>query len=119
VELFDPTLVGLERAMSGAMLRQQVVANNLANANTPNYKRADVDFQSVLARAFDRGSSAGDVSQVAFTPATDPAVVRADGSGDDVDTEMSTLSQNALAYTAFSSVAAARVKILRTAIGVA
>ncbi|MEA2424738.1 MAG: hypothetical protein QOH13_1148, partial [Thermoleophilaceae bacterium] len=33
--LIDNTQLGLERAISGASLRQSVLANNLANAETP------------------------------------------------------------------------------------
>ena len=51
LELFDTTLVGLERAMSGSALRQQVIANNIANANTPNFK--------ALRRRLPRGAGTG------------------------------------------------------------
>jgi len=117
VELFDPTLVGLERAMSGAMMRQQVLADNLANANTPGFKRSDGDFQSALQRAFAANASPSQVAQTAFTVETDPATVRADGSGVDVDTEMAALSETALTYNALTSIASARIRILKTAMG--
>src|SRR4051794_37870740 len=48
MELFDTTQIGLERALSGASLRQQAIAQNIANVNTPGYRRQDVDFQSAL-----------------------------------------------------------------------
>jgi flagellar basal-body rod protein FlgB len=119
VELFDPTLVGLERAMSGAMLRQQVLSNNLANANTPGFQRSDVDFQSALAQAFGAGASSSRIAATPFTTETETGTVRADGSSVDVDTEMAALSENSLAYNALTSVAAARMRILKTAMGAA
>jgi flagellar basal-body rod protein FlgB len=120
VDLFDPTIVGLQKAMSGSMLRQQLLSDNLANANTPGFKRSDVDFESALAQAFGGGaggSSASSLSQLQFTPQQDTtSTVRADGSNVDVDTEMSDLAQNSLAYNAFTSVLTARLKIISTAI---
>ena len=38
--------------------RQQVLANNIANADTPNFKARDFDFASELSRAMDSGRPA-------------------------------------------------------------
>ena len=54
--LFDITHVALERALSGASLRQQTLTENLANANTPGYQRKDVDFHGTLQRAMVGGT---------------------------------------------------------------
>ncbi|MBR1715938.1 MAG: flagellar basal body rod protein FlgB [Treponema sp.] len=43
----------LQRAMSVNSLRYQVSANNIANAEVPNYKRQEVNFESELKKAFD------------------------------------------------------------------
>lgn len=40
----------LDKAADASSLREQAIANNLANIDTPNYKRQDVDFESVLIR---------------------------------------------------------------------
>lgn len=40
----------LDKAADASSLRGQAIANNLANVDTPNYKRQDVDFESVLIR---------------------------------------------------------------------
>jgi len=48
---FNRTLDLLHRSMSTATLRQAVIANNLANADVPNFKRTDVNFESQLRRA--------------------------------------------------------------------
>jgi flagellar basal-body rod protein FlgB len=118
VDLFDTTLVGLQRAMAGASLRGQVLANNIANANTPGFHRSDVDFHSVLASALGQGATPASVRRAGFSVATDSGgVMREDGSNVDIDREMSQLSQNTLEYQALVSVASARVGILKTAIG--
>jgi flagellar basal-body rod protein FlgB len=118
MELFDTTQIGLERALSGASLRQQAIAQNIANVNTPGYRRQDVDFESALQAAWDQGS--GSVEQVAPTVQTDMAsVMRADGSSVDIDTEAAEQAKNGLQYEAVSSVMKARTAILKSAIGVA
>ncbi len=41
----------LDKAADASWLRNQAIANNIANATTPNYKRQDVAFESELQRA--------------------------------------------------------------------
>ena len=50
---FGKTLDILHRTMDASMLRHQVSANNIANADTPNFKRTTVNFESELKRALD------------------------------------------------------------------
>lgn len=46
---FDSALGIHERALSFRADRAEVLANNIANADTPNYKARDLDFATVLA----------------------------------------------------------------------
>ncbi len=50
---FGKTLDILHRTLDVSVLRQSVIANNLANADTPNFKRSTVNFESELKRALD------------------------------------------------------------------
>ena len=50
---FGKTIDLLHRGMSTASLRHSVIANNLSNADVPNFKRTDVNFESELKRALD------------------------------------------------------------------
>lgn len=54
---FGRNLEFLSREMNVATLRRNVIANNIANANTPNFKRSDVNFESQLKRALDSEKS--------------------------------------------------------------
>ena len=47
----DRVMGELSRALSASSLRQKVIAHNLANLNTPGYKRYCVDFEKQLSRA--------------------------------------------------------------------
>ena len=115
--LFDNTQLALQRAISGAAMRQEVLANNLANAETPGFRRSDVDFHSALASAMKTGDAEA-IESTSFTTQTDPTVMRADGNGVDIDVEAATMAKNGLEYDALISVAKARVMIFKNAMGV-
>ncbi len=53
----QPNIVNyLEAGLRAASLRQKVLANNLANATTPGYRRHDVKFKEQLAKAIESGN---------------------------------------------------------------
>jgi len=43
----------IHRTMDVSMLRRSVISDNLANSDTPNFKRSNVNFEAQLKRAFD------------------------------------------------------------------
>lgn len=51
------TINVLDRAADAASLRNTAISNNIANVDTPGYKRQDVDFESVLQREYKNYSS--------------------------------------------------------------
>lgn len=46
---FESALNGHDKALGFRAQRAEVLANNMANADTPNFKARDLDFASVLA----------------------------------------------------------------------
>jgi flagellar basal-body rod protein FlgB len=116
VPLYDNTQLGLERAISGASMRQEVLANNLANAETPGFQRSDVDFHSTLAQAMKSGSPS-QIESVGFSAQQDAQTLRADGNGVDIDVESANMAKNGLEYEALVSVAKARIGIIQSAMG--
>ncbi|GHV89535.1 flagellar basal body rod protein FlgB [Spirochaetia bacterium] len=50
---FGKTVDLLHRAMDANLIRRDVMANNMANAEVPNFKRSVVNFESELKRALD------------------------------------------------------------------
>ena len=94
--------------------RQQVLASNIANADTPNYKARDLDFKAALAGALQGKPAQGGVAMAATeaghltsTPgqATDanllyrtPAQGSVDGNTVDVDAERAAFADNAVHY---------------------
>ncbi len=116
MDLFDTTELALKRATQAVSLRQQVIAENLANSNTPGYRRRDVNFQDALTSAIADGKSA--LENLQFTPEVDRTQpLRGDGSNVDVDKEQSAMAQVSLQYDALTAVMKSRMQIMRMVIG--
>ena len=117
MEIFDTTQAALSAAMSGAAQRQNAIADNIANVDTPGYQRRDVDFHSALQSAMATGAP---LDGITFSPSVDTsaAAVRADGNTVDIDRESAAEASNGLEYEALSQVLKARDDIIQTAIGV-
>src|SRR4051812_26925809 len=97
-------------------MRQQVLANNVANAETPGFQRSDVDFHSTLAAVMKTGDPNA-IETTNFSAQTDPQTLRADGNGVDIDVESANMAKNGLEYDALVSVAKARINIIQSALG--
>ena len=98
----------IENYMTRLSMRQQVVASNIANADTPGYKTKDVDFRSELALQMGGGSPA--VMEVSGLP------TKNDGNNVDVDREARLLAENALRFNVASSLARSELQTVRSAI---
>ena len=104
--------------------RQQVLASNIANADTPNYKARDVDFRSALSDAM--GAGAADLStssahhlsaaRTGGTQSGHPLLYRIphqasiDGNTVELDAERAQFADNALRYEAGLSDVNATIK---------
>src|SRR5687767_11705034 len=101
--LFDSTFHALNAALGASGMRQQAIANNIANVNTPGYQRKDVEFDGALRKALEADAE-GDSSLLAElkpTVTTDQrATMRQDGNSVDIDQEMADLAENNIRYNA-------------------
>jgi flagellar basal-body rod protein FlgB len=114
----------LQQAMQFRMARESVIAGNIANADTPGYRRRDIEFEGVLSST--RLRMARTSSQHLSDVATDPTHARVelgprgsrpDGNGVDLDQELVTAHRNAGAFIDQASVLARMSSLIRTAIG--
>lgn len=99
----------LSRSLDAAILRQQVTAHNLANLNTPRFKRSTVIFETQLRQAIAE-TKAGLVGTHPLHRSTGDALpeprvyverqtaMRADGNNVDLEREMLDLVMNQLRY---------------------
>ncbi len=98
----------LDKAMDASWLRNDAIANNIANVDTPNYKRQDVAFEAELKKAlgYNRYQSMDDkvsnltVRQLRPQVYTDYAnfSYRLDGNNVDIENENVMLAENQLKY---------------------
>ena len=116
MELFDVTFQTLDLALGAAGKRQEVLANNLANVNTPGYKRLDVEFDGMLAKAVDAANAGDRAALDAMRPGVttdDSVAVRADGNSVDVDQEMAFLAENNIRYNALVQLSQKKLETLK------
>jgi flagellar basal-body rod protein FlgB len=118
---FSGTDSFLRAAMSGLAARQRVIANNVANVDTPGFKASEVRFEDALKAAISRGSGAT-ANQTSLNAAAsrstlvDATTSRADGNNVDIDREMELLGEANLNYSAMTQVMSTRLGILRNVI---
>ena len=96
----------LEKASDESWTRSSVISNNIANVDTPGYKRKDIRFEEYLQGAVSGGSSLddniadADLDSLTGTTYTDYASssYRIDGNNVDIDTENAELAKNQIKY---------------------
>uniref|UniRef100_UPI00405792B6 flagellar basal body rod protein FlgB n=1 Tax=Acetatifactor sp. TaxID=1872090 RepID=UPI00405792B6 len=98
----------LDKAADASWLRNEAIANNIANATTPGYKRQDVEFEAVLQRALgsnryvdmDTRVSRVTTDRLEARPYTDYEgySYRLDGNNVDVENENVMLAENQMKY---------------------
>lgn len=96
----------LGKAADASWIRNGVISNNIANVDTPGYKRKDVDFEVYLKGAVSGGISldddvaGADLEVLSGTTYTDyrTASYRLDGNNVDIDTENAELAKNQMKY---------------------
>ena len=98
----------LDRAADAAWQRNEAISNNIANVDTPGYKRQDVAFESVLQQALgnNRYESMDDkVANVDLSRLRGRAYLdyanysyRLDGNNVDIENENVMLAENQLKY---------------------
>ena len=126
----DNLLSFQQQALGLRAQRQQVLAGNIANADTPNFKARDFDFSTALKEAV-AGRSGGSLPLTTTVPqhiagGADsgparlmyrvPTQASADGNTVDMDIERAQFSENAIQYEAGLTFISGQIKTLMTAI---
>ena len=140
MKIFDATLGQLERSLDVRLLRHNLLAGNLANADTPNFRPKDLDFTAAMAAVTQRpemspslqmvttasshmetGMPIGSASpQDGSLAAKDLPVVdipsqnaSLDGNRVDLDRTMVSMAENSLQYGASARAAGRKLAILK------
>ncbi|MFD1735809.1 flagellar basal body rod protein FlgB [Bacillus salitolerans] len=127
MKLFSGTINNLENSLNYSNLKQKVIAQNIANVDTPNYKSKEVlktSFQSELKSAMQAFKT--DTRHYDFTNASArtsfPVVQNSNssynhnGNSVDIDKEMAELAENQIYYNALIERINGKFNSLRTVI---
>ncbi len=91
----------LEAGIKAEGLRQKAIANNVANLETPGYRRIDVKFEELLAKALDSSGSV-DMSEIEgqiYQP--DETPVKSNGNDVNMEVEVGEMVKNTLRHKAY------------------
>jgi flagellar basal-body rod protein FlgB len=118
----DDALFGVHgNALALRSQRMAMLASNIANAATPNYKAKDFDFQKALAAASadNAGASANSTVDSAVEGTTGyrvPLQASLDGNTVELSTEQTLFAENAVQYRATLSFLQGRVSTVMSAL---
>lgn len=107
--LSDPVGAVLGSALDGIALRQRVIADNIANVDTPGYRASSVDFESSLRAAI----SSGDASDVTPTLTATDTPVGVNGNNVDLRKETLAAVQSQFQYQVITRATTDRFDLLK------
>jgi flagellar basal-body rod protein FlgB len=126
--LNKPAFNQMERSLNAATMRQQVIADNIANVDTPYFKRSEVRFEELLQNEMNGSSLESyrtDPRHFYFgRPSALPQISKDNSSAInnnlnnvDIDYEMSLMAKNQLRYNVMVQQLNSEIKKAHTAIG--
>jgi len=127
--LGDQNLFILSKALDAGALNHRVISNNIANVNTPGFKRSEVSFkdelkalrqkQPQLELTLTHPNHSSPKNSIALEPkivVDQTTSMRADGNNVDIDREMAKLSANSMEFQAEAQLLQQKLALLRSAI---
>lgn len=111
------TYVASKRMLDATALRQQALASNIANVETPGYKRVDLprEFAAEFSAKL-RAGAAGSVSSPALAEDKFAVSQRKDGNNVALDGELLAMTRNTVEFDTLSELVSGSIKQLRLAI---
>lgn len=116
----------LGRTADASFRRNEILVNNIANKDVPNYKRKDIQFETYLAEALSSGDSLDAMVSTIEYDTLSPTVYtdrghldyRMDGNNVDIDVENVELAKNQLKYYTLTDMINQEFQRLKTAISI-
>lgn len=115
----DKSINLLEKMLDVSAIKHKVIANNIANINTPGYKKMEISFSDQLDKAIkDTAMNKFDTIQPKIIIAENDKneTVRNDGNNVDMDKEISALMKNTSSYNIYSQLLAKKMELVKSAI---
>ncbi len=115
----DKSINLLEKMLDVSAIKHKVIANNIANINTPGYKKMEISFSDQLDKAIkDTSMNKFDTIQPKIIIAENDKneTIRNDGNNVDMDKEISALMKNTSSYNIYSQLLAKKMELVKSAI---
>jgi flagellar basal-body rod protein FlgB len=118
----DTTSVVLAKVLDGSARRQRVLADNIANADTPGYTRQDLPFDAQLREVINRpglahAARAAEVEEIPLHTHPDyDSPRRLDGNNVNIEREMVGVAKNTLQYETAIQMLSMKFRALKSAI---
>ena len=123
----DKTIQALAANLKYRQLRQELIASNIANAETPGYKARDVDFANELKNILNTKSASKDIEKtnplhMDLSPSSQSRIVfdeampvAADGNNVDLDMTMGKIADNSRAYSNAANWLGVQLRMIKNA----
>ncbi|MES2271072.1 MAG: flagellar basal body rod protein FlgB [Pseudomonadota bacterium] len=112
----EDSLFGVHgKALALRSQRLSLLASNIANASTPNYKARDIDFEAALKTATDAGETASNAAKGAMGYRV-PLQPSMDGNTVELSTEQTLFAENAVKYRTTLSFLEGRIGTINRAL---
>ncbi len=111
----DKAMQAMEYALRGLERRRNVIANNVANSETPGFRASRVDFETNLRRALERGYLRTDRDAIAVMGTADPAGIN--GNNVRLELELTDMVRTNLLQDVMVNTYNAKLDMIRAAIG--
>jgi flagellar basal-body rod protein FlgB len=100
----------LAAALTAEALRQKTIADNIANLETPGYRRGDVKFEELLAKAMDSQGNvdASKLKPVVYQPKKTP--LKANGNDVHLEIEVGEMVKNSLRHKTLARLLAKKIR---------
>lgn len=101
--LYGPSVANLQNALGRATERHALLSNNLANVNTPGFKRKDIDFNVILQQEMTPAKERmREFRERQAQAASDRTSIRVDGNNVDMEHEVMSIAETELRYEALT-----------------
>lgn len=108
------------KLLDASVLRQEAIAANIANAETPGYRRMDIsaDFTTELRASIKAGGRSGSLSSISPRLVEDShaSSVRPDGNSVEIEKELVEMNRNTVEYEFMADLVSRNIKQLKMAI---
>lgn len=111
----------LGKSLNASLMRHNVISENIANQDTPGYKRKDVKFEGLLQEALLSNNKLSNIDTNALTPQVivdkSNLKYRLDGNNVNIDTEMTELTKNQIKFNTLVDQVSNNFSRLKTVLG--